>query len=93
MGSSVAAEDIVPWLRAGQEDGVSRCFRAELSRWPEENRENVGGWALVWPQRGLFQDKTTGMMIQTKETRDYHGACWTVVEGVQSSRRTLMIVF
>lgn len=36
--------------------------------------------------------KNTGMMIQAKERRSYHGVRWTAVKGVQSSRRTLRIV-
>lgn len=49
------------------------------------------GFGLV-SARSAPRQETTGMMIQIKETRNYHGACWTAVKGVQSSRRTLRIV-
>lgn len=92
MDSSVAAEDIVPRPPAGRETG-DLATSGPSSHDDPKNRDNVGGFGL-WS--GLSEvspkTKTTGMLIQTKERRSYHGARWTAVKGVQSSRRTLRIV-
>lgn len=80
VDSSVAAEDIVPRLPAGQRGGGFRYFRAELSRRSEKKEERLGVGSLVWLSEAPPKTETTGMVIQTKETRDYRGSCWTDVE-------------
>lgn len=87
VGSSVAAEDIVPWLSAGQGDGGSRYFWAELSRWSEKPQERLGVGPLVWLSEAPSQDKDyqdddpdqgdTGLPRRLLDSR----------RGLQSSRR------